>query len=553
MMNEKFDAQLRQHLLGSANERPAEGQLESVIDGVATTRQRVPLVARLTWTPGRIGPVPTSAIRYGLVAVALALAMIAGALLAGGGSSRPTTVFEGTWTAIDPLDRSGMTFVVGPGRAPAIYFEDGYASGGACVDDEVKRFTARGTGAIREDRLLADYPKGGGCGLITVAVFGFYDYVARTDMLVDQDGLGWSRALSAVVPPSEPPAPTRDPQARTFASAVHGFSIDYPAGWESRPASEPWSSEELSFDSPAADVLFDPRFGDGLYLLVASEAYGGLSADEWWAMTMDRLCADSGGSVGSAEVDGADALAFSCGRVQNAVLVMPEDRGYLFTLHASPDQPGLVGTYDWDWLKVQIKTIDLFPEGAVEGPQPTAACREFRAAGTYSAEAKLEGRTVVSVDVPATAEQPWHGLPYEFSLRRAPCLGGGASLEAIQVFYVPADACNPDEGIEAETYDAAIQALTTQTGHDPISPATTTIGGHRAQTFTITAPTSAASPCVGRGLALFDGVVLDPGETVTISVVEVDGWALALTVRGDGDGSLASEFEGIIASMRIGE
>ena len=32
-----------------------------------------------------------------------------------------------------------MSLVVGPGMAPAVYFEDGYASGDACVNDTVKR------------------------------------------------------------------------------------------------------------------------------------------------------------------------------------------------------------------------------------------------------------------------------------------------------------------------------------------------------------------------------------------------------------------------------
>ena len=194
MTQDRFSAQLRQHLLESADERPAEGQLTAVVAAVNRTSQRTPLVARLTWNPGRIGAFPSVALRYGLIAAAMALATVGGALL-GGGASGASTVFEGTWIAIDPVDRSGMTLVVAPGQTPAVYFEDGYASGDACVGDAVKRFTARGTAQISANRLVATFPDGGGCGSVTVEVPGTYVYDQRTDTLSDQDGLVWTRAL----------------------------------------------------------------------------------------------------------------------------------------------------------------------------------------------------------------------------------------------------------------------------------------------------------------------------------------------------------------------
>ena len=215
-MNDKFAAQIRQHLLDVADERPAEGQLAAVVDAVDTTRQRLPLVARLTWNPGRIGPLPAAAVRAGLVVAALALAMAAGALLAGSPAG-PTTVFEGTWTATDPGDGSAMILVVGPGTTPPVYFEDGYATGDACVNDEVKRFTARGNGEISDNRLLAWYPDGGGCGLVTVRVGGRYDYVAASDILIDQDKLVWTRALGGRLVATQAPA-TRAPETGGPAS-----------------------------------------------------------------------------------------------------------------------------------------------------------------------------------------------------------------------------------------------------------------------------------------------------------------------------------------------
>ena len=49
MTNEQFSGQLRQHLLGTADERVAEGQLASIVGRVAVTSQRPTLVARLPW------------------------------------------------------------------------------------------------------------------------------------------------------------------------------------------------------------------------------------------------------------------------------------------------------------------------------------------------------------------------------------------------------------------------------------------------------------------------------------------------------------------------
>ncbi len=193
-MNDGFPAQLRRHLQETADDRPADAQLARALHGVATTMQRHPAMARLTWNPGRIGPIPSVAIRYGLIAAALLLATMAGAGL-GGGARQPSSVFEGTWITIDPADGSGMTLVVGPGLTPDVYFEDGYATGLACRNDVVKRFTARGTGEISDHRLVVTFPEGGGCGLKTVEVSGRYDYDPRGDTLTDRDGVAWTLAL----------------------------------------------------------------------------------------------------------------------------------------------------------------------------------------------------------------------------------------------------------------------------------------------------------------------------------------------------------------------
>ncbi len=383
-MNDRFSSQLRQHLVETANERPAEGQLAAVVDAVATTRQRLPLVARLTWNPGRIGLLPSAAVRFGLVAAALAIAMAAGASLAGG--AKPTTVFEGAWTSTDPGDTSAQILVVGPGNTPAVYFEDGYATGAACVNDPVKRFVARGLGEISGSHLDVAFPDGGGCGLVTVEVAGSYAYIEASDTLIDQDQLVWARAISddrsttkspasqAPAPPApSTPAPSIPMDAATFTSTVHGVSIDYPAGWQVRPATEPWTGGELSFDSPAADVLFDPALGVELYLVVASQPYNGLHPQQWLRKQSEWLCPGERLGAGTAEVDGTNAYALRCSTSQSAVLVFAETRGYVIRLIASAAEPELTETYSSSWLRELLETVDLRPEDAIDAVSESAS------------------------------------------------------------------------------------------------------------------------------------------------------------------------------------
>ena len=221
MMNDRFSAQLRQHLVETANERPAEGQTAAVVAQVAVTRQRRPLVSRLPGIAVRIESFP-AAVRWGLIAVALALAAMAGAILAGGTQLRPSTVFEGTWTSIDPLDGSRQWLFVGPGDTPEVRYEDEVSTGGACVDDEVKHFIALGSGEITGSRLDVSFPDGGGCGRVTVSIPALYyvrdpgpdtlvDYVANTpspdpEVVARHMSAVWSRVTVApVAPTSRPP------------------------------------------------------------------------------------------------------------------------------------------------------------------------------------------------------------------------------------------------------------------------------------------------------------------------------------------------------------
>lgn len=83
MMNDRFSTELRQHLLATADERPADDRFAAIVAGVATTAQRPPALAWLTWFPRRMGPFPSAAVRYGLIALALILATVAAVAFAG--------------------------------------------------------------------------------------------------------------------------------------------------------------------------------------------------------------------------------------------------------------------------------------------------------------------------------------------------------------------------------------------------------------------------------------------------------------------------------------
>ena len=232
MMNDRFSAQLRQRLLDTANERPAEGQLAAIVAHVAITPQRRPLVARLPGLQGRVAPFP-AVVRFGLIAVALVLAALAGAILAGGGPTPPTTPFEGTWTSIDPLDGSKQWLFVGPGNTPEVRYEDEWATGGACIDDEVKHFIAVGSGEITGPRLDVSFHDGGGCGLMTVAVPVLYyvhdpdtdtlvDYAANTsrpdpEVVAGHMSALWSRVTFGTRPATQPPA-TQPPATQPSAT-----------------------------------------------------------------------------------------------------------------------------------------------------------------------------------------------------------------------------------------------------------------------------------------------------------------------------------------------
>jgi hypothetical protein len=183
--------------------------------------------------------------------------------------------------------------------------------------------------------------------------------------------------------PAASPSPTASPSPSTsaqdsppllettFSSTIHGVSIDYPSGWQTRPATEPWTGGDLSFDSPAADVLHDPTLGDRVYLLLASQPYGGLGKDGWRGQAVHWLC-PGGSGFGSLGFLGLDGWIVECAP-KEAAFVLSETRGYVIRRIVSSDDPGLAETYDWEWFKSVLRTVDLRPEEAVDAPSPSGS------------------------------------------------------------------------------------------------------------------------------------------------------------------------------------
>ncbi len=284
MMHDRFAAQLRQHLLETVGERPADGQLAAVVERVAVTEQRHPLAARLAWFPGRIGPFPSATLRYGLIALALVGGTVAATMLGGGIGPTRSTVFEGTWTSTDPADNSTQTLVVAAGTSPALHYEDDFASGAACRADAVKVFTAEGAGEVSGNRLAVSYPEGGGCGLMKVPVPGAsYDYDAGSDTLLDYQDVRWVRVQGGAGPATQRPAaqPTRMQPTETqpptslppLASATPvADCIEFKGGGTYSGSA---GSLSLTVTLPAAADSWWHGLRDTFYLLKAPCLFGG--------------------------------------------------------------------------------------------------------------------------------------------------------------------------------------------------------------------------------------------------------------------------------------
>ena len=156
---------------------------------------------------------------------------------------------------------------------------------------------------------------------------------------------------SAVVPPA---------LTKTFTSPRLGYSIAYPAGWLTRAATQPWTTDLPDFGSTAGDVLYDPTVDAGhLWIVVASQPIGASTPPDWIAARLHE-CAGTEPTA----VDGASGLIGAGGC--NVAAVTSGGRGYIIWLYTSGDDASLGPIYDRTWFDKVLATVQLRPKDAAD-------------------------------------------------------------------------------------------------------------------------------------------------------------------------------------------
>ena len=177
-----------------------------------------------------------------------------------------------------------------------------------------------------------------------------------------------SPTVRATNTPEPPPALTG-----SFTSDRHGFSISYPAGWDTSAATEPWAAAGLpNFGEPAGDFMFDPILTDHLFLVVASRPLEGQDGAAWADEFLNAMAAndDCGLPLESVTIGSGPARLCAGGGM---VATWAGDRGYMVWLHTSGDDPTAVAAYDDAYFNEILATLQLRPEDAVDtAPSPSA-------------------------------------------------------------------------------------------------------------------------------------------------------------------------------------
>jgi hypothetical protein len=182
-----------------------------------------------------------------------------------------------------------------------------------------------------------------------------------------------------VTHPAVPPSPTAAPRPSpapgfsTFSSVLHGITIDYPAGWKVRPATEPWNHRTITFDAANVDVIFDPTLRDDLYLTMVSEPLEpGESDTEWvsdvWPNVQSvGICRGGAGGGGDDTLQGNYGWFWSCdephGASSSVWIVATATRGYIIYLYVGNEVPATYPVPDFEGAAV-------FGEAAARGEAP---------------------------------------------------------------------------------------------------------------------------------------------------------------------------------------
>jgi hypothetical protein len=185
-------------------------------------------------------------------------------------------------------------------------------------------------------------------------------------------GVGAQASPSPSLSPSPSPSPSPDTPALTgsFTSRLHGFSIAYPTGWITAPATQPVTDPGLSFQSPDMDWIYDGQYNADLFLGLGSQSLGDKSPETWVSDFFGSFDGGCDGPRVPIAVDGADG--FICGA--NLFATAVGGRGYFVRSYTGDGiPPELQRSYDELWLRSVLATMQLRPEAAVGASPSTSA------------------------------------------------------------------------------------------------------------------------------------------------------------------------------------
>jgi hypothetical protein len=184
-------------------------------------------------------------------------------------------------------------------------------------------------------------------------------------------GVGGPPIVSPSISPS--PTPSASPSASpvsppaltgTYTSDRNGFTISYPAGWLTRPATDPWTTVFPTFASTDSDVIYDPDLQDHLFLMVASQPLGGNTEAQWVDDLLTGLASagDCTPPMKPVTIDGIQGQLCAPG----LAAVSAGDRGYVIAMYTSGDDPAAVAAYDQAYFEEILATVQLQPENAAD-------------------------------------------------------------------------------------------------------------------------------------------------------------------------------------------
>jgi hypothetical protein len=177
-------------------------------------------------------------------------------------------------------------------------------------------------------------------------------------------GIGGALSPSPSATPSPVPSPSSPPKlTESYTSAVHGFTISYPADWNVRAATEPWTAGIPFQQDPSGDLI---ETSNNRFLLVASQPRGGRSSEAWFdAVSSNRDWDDTcEPATVPVTIDGASGLIVTHCDGTLTALVAVADRGYLVVLFGFDESEA--------WFQEILASMRLDPEGAIDGsPYPS--------------------------------------------------------------------------------------------------------------------------------------------------------------------------------------